>query len=391
MAGIHRTLKLGLCCLAILSLQACATSSALQIARDQFRQGSSQDALDTLSGAEVSGRDQLLLYMDIGLVAQATGDYEKSIQAFEKALELVKELDYISVRDQTASIITSDWAARYSGETSEKLWIHTFQMLNYLLLDAPASAAVEARRAVALFEENKDVLKDDIFTRVLMALSFESAGQVNGARVEYRKLATDFDIPLPDLLDRKNSELVLIVASGFIPPKLAGDLFIDYESRISFPYYAETYQQPPSVNISANETQTDFSRADTTLLSIAKRALSERGKSVAFRQALRLAAKHNIAESIQDKDEVAGALAKLLLIALEQADTRSWETLPAYLTLVRIPLPPGKHSVSIEVSSKASSYEISLDSPKHQRVVDVELTPGQRQYKLIRTGIATSP
>jgi hypothetical protein len=384
MSVIYRMTKLGLCCLAILMLQACATSSALKIARDQFRHGSTTDALQTLSEADVSNRDQLLLYLDKGLVAQASGNYSDSIAAFERALELVEELDYVSVRDQTASIISSDWAARYGGETSEKLWIHTFQMLNYLLLNAPRSAAVEARRAVALFDEHGDVLKNDIFTRELMALSFESAGQLNGARVEYRKLAQDFDVPLPKLLDRNTSELVFIVASGFIDPKLSGDLFIDYDARISFPYYAENFQQAPVARVAVGETQAPFSRADTALVSISQRALSERGKRVAVRQALRLAAKHNIADSIEDKDALAGALAKILLVALEQADTRSWETLPAYLTLLRVPMKPGKHSVSLEVQTN----DASVASVDHQRVFDVDLAPGQRQYKLIRTGIA---
>jgi hypothetical protein len=384
MSVIHRMTKLGFCCLAILMLQACATSSAIQIARDQFRHGSTTDALQTLSEADVSNRDQLLLYLDKGLVAQASGNYADSIAAFERAIELVEELDYVSIRDQTASIISSDWAARYGGETSEKLWIHTFQMLNYLLLDAPGSAAVEARRAVALFDEHGDILNSDIFTRALMALSFESAGQVNGARVEYRKLAQDFDVPQPKLLDRNTSELVFVVASGFIDPKLPGDLFIDYDSRISFPYYAENFQQAPIASVAVGETQADFSRADTAPVSISQRALSARGKKVAVRQALRLAAKHNIADSIEDKDALVGSLAKILLVAIEQADTRSWETLPAYLTLLRVPMKPGKHSVSLNVLTN----DASVASVDHQRVFNVDLAPGQRQYKLIRTGIA---
>lgn len=383
MSVIYRTAKLGLICLALLTLQACATSSALQTARDQFRNGSTTDALQTLSEADVSNRDQLLLFLDKGVVAQTSGNYTDSISAFERALEIVKALDYVSIRDQTASIISSDWAARYGGEVSEKLWIHTFQMLNYLLINSPEGAAVEARRAVALFEEHGDILNGDIFTRSLMALSFESAGQANGARVEYRKLAEELNIPMPTLLDRNSSELVFIVASGFIEPKLPGDLFIDYQTRISFPYYAQSFQQAPYATVTVAEKQTDFLRADTALLPISQSALKERGKRVALRQALRLAAKHNIAESIEDKDEVLGALAKVLLLALEQADTRSWETLPAYLTLLRVPLEPGKHSVSLDVKADDSSLAI-----EHQRVFDVELAPGQRQYKLIRTGIA---
>ena len=190
--GILRTALLSLMVL----LQACATSGALNVARDQFRHGSAQEALQTLSEANVSRRDRLLLYLDRGLVAQAAGEFETSIAAFDSALRLVDELDYVSLRDQSSALLTSDWATRYSGEYSERLWIHTFQMLNFLLIDEPQGAAVEARRAVAVYEEHGDVLKQDVFTRALMALSFAAAGQNDSASVEYRRLKDDFGTSL---------------------------------------------------------------------------------------------------------------------------------------------------------------------------------------------------
>ena len=368
--------------IALVTLQACATSGPLLVARDQFRQGSPDDALQTLENAEVSNRDQLLLYLDQGLIAQASGKYTESKFAFERAMEIIEELDYVSVRDQTASIITSDWAARYPGETSEQLWVHTFQMLNYLLLNSPEGAAVEARRAAAFYDEHGDSLKNDIFTRTLMALSFETAGQPNGARVEYRKLANDFDLNPPPLLNRNESELVFVIASGFIDPKLPGDLFFGYDARIAFPYYAPSFQTVPQTTVRVNGETSNIITANTALVEISQAALEARGKSVAVRQALRLAAKHNMADSISDQSEVAGTIAKVFLLAIEQADTRSWETLPAHMTLVRVPLKPGKHSISLDVSSSSNASSLDLS-----RIFDVELAPGQRQFKLLRTGI----
>ncbi|MFK8078506.1 MAG: hypothetical protein AB8B84_18145 [Granulosicoccus sp.] len=369
--------------IAFVTLQACATSGPLLVAREQFRQGSADDALQTLENAEVSNRDQLLLFLDQGLIAQASGRYEVSKLAFEQAMEVIEELDYVSVKDQTASIITSDWAARYPGETSEQLWVHTFQMLNYLLQNSPEGAAVEARRAAALYNEHSEILKHDIFTRTLMALSFESAGQPNGARVEYRKLANDFDLEPPPLLNRSESELVVVVASGFIDPKLPGDLFFDFDARIAFPYYAPSFQVVPQATVRVNGELANVITANTALVDISQAALKARGKSVAARQALRLAAKHNMADSISDQSEVAGTIATIFLLAIEQADTRSWETLPAHMALIRVPLKPGKHTISLDAASSSNTTASSLS-----RIFDVELEPGQRQFKLIRTGFA---
>lgn len=371
----------------LLFAQACAISGPLQVARDQFRHGSTSEALQTLSEADVSRRDQLLLYLDKGLVAQAAGRYEDSIVAFDQATNLVDELDYISLRDQSAAMLTNDWATRYSGELSERLWIHTFQMVNYLMLGFAEGAAVEARRASALMEEHSDILNRDQFTRALMVLSFQSAGQYDSAQVEYRKLAEDFDLPidapLPKRWNSNDSELVLFVASGFIDPKLPGDLFLDVDARISFPYYADSYQEAPTISVHLAEQAVDFSRADTALLNVSKKALSERGKIVAARQALRLTAKYGISKSIKEQDELAGKIAQVLLAQMEQADTRSWETLPRNLSLLRIPLTPGQHSLSLRVSG----YGGGSDYNELNRDFDISIAAGERQFKLVRVGV----
>lgn len=369
--------------LTVLALQACATSGVLNVARDQFRHGSTNEALQTLSEANVSRRNKLLLYMDRGLIAQAAGHYEDSIAAFEQATQLIDDLDYVSLRDQSAAILTSDWASRYSGEYSERLWLHTFQMLNYLMLDAPQGAAVEARRAVALYEKHDDVLKQDMFTRSVMALSFMAAGQYDSAQVEYRKMTEDFGIAEPKPLSRKQSELILFVATGFIQPKLPGDLFIDINARISFPFYPASSNNPPTVQILADNQPLPVERADSQLVAISSDALADRGKSIAARQALRVAAKYGVSESIESHDALAGGIVKLLFLALEQADTRSWETLPAYLTLVRVPLEPGAHSLRLLINgSDGSSATIG-----QRRTLDIELAPGQRSFRLIRLGV----
>jgi hypothetical protein len=369
--------------LSMATLQACATAEALNVAREQFRHGNASDALQTLSEADISRRDRLLLYLDRGLVAQAAGHYQDSIVAFERAITLVDELDYLSVRDQSAAIVTSDWATRYAGEYSERLWIHTFQMINYLMLDAPQGAAVEARRAVALYEKYGDVLKQDVFTRSLMAMSFLAAGQQDSANVEYRKLAADFGMALPAPLARGQGELLLIVATGFIEPKLPGDLFVDINARISFPYYPESYGNAPDIRVLESTRLLPVQRADTNLVSVSSTALAARGKAIATRQALRIAAKYNIAEAIQDEDELAGGIARLLLFAIEQADTRSWETLPAYLTLVRISLPAGKHVLNLQIDDGGRESGLV----RQRRALELDVTPGERYFRLIRVGV----
>lgn len=367
-------------------LQACATSSALVTAREQFKHGSTNDALLTLSEAKVSTRDQLLLHMDTALIAQAAQEYEQSIIAFEKAYKLIDDLDYVSIRDQSAATITNDWAIRYGGELSERLWIHTFQMINFLMLEKPDGAAVEARRAVSLFEEHDDVLNADVLTRYLMALSFEAAGQTDSAGVEYRKLKQDLAIEQPLKTPGDTRELVVLVASGFIQPKLPGDLIIDINARIAFPYYPETYADTlaniPDIKVIANSQTLDAQRVHTRLLPIARSALAKRGKAIAARQALRLAAKNELARKIGNEDPMAGSIAQLILFVLEQADTRSWETLPSWLSLVRAKIPDETNVANVQIYSSGTGGVLN-----HSHEVDLNQQAGSLTFDMIRLGV----
>ena len=364
-------------------LQSCATSGTLSVAREQFMHGSASDALQTLSEADVSRRDRLLLYLDRGLVAQASGHYEGSIVALDGAAKLIDELDYVSIRDQSASIVSSDWAARYSGEYSERLWIHTFQMLNYLMLDTPQQAAVEARRAIALYDQWNNVLKQDVFTRELMAMSFRAAGQRDSAQVEYRKLARDFNHATAEPLADGDAELILFIATGFIERKLQGDLFIDLDARISFPYYPESTTNPPAIQLLSGGRPMALHRVDTDLVAVSRAALAERARAITTRQTLRLAAKYNIARAIEEQDELAGEITRLVLFAIEQADTRSWETLPAYLSMVRVAIPAGTHSLTLRVED----LDIRSSLVRQTRRLDLDLSPGEQHFQLLRLGI----
>ena len=365
----------------LLCLQACATSSELVTARNQFRDGSAQIALETLDKADVSFRDNLLLLLDKALIAQAAQNYSQSIATFEEAYQLIDQLDYLSTRDQTAALVSSDWAIRYSGEISERLWIHTFQMINYLMLDQPQEAAVEARRAVALYAEDADVLDGDVFTRYLMALSFAAAGQYDSAGVEFRKLDLDSPLQMAKPPSNGNKELILLLATGFIEPKQAGDIIIDVNTRASFPIYPDIYERAPDVRISADNSSVPTTQIDTELVSIAKKALAKRAAAMATRQVLRLAAKYSLADNISKEDPTAGAVAKLFLLAIERADTRSWETLPAYLTLVRTEVPLETTQVDIKITSD-SNY----GGPHNLHSLVLDLDDTNRQFHLIRVG-----
>lgn len=344
-----------------------------------------------------SRRNALLFNMEKGLILHHLGEYERSATEFRKAAQLKESQDYISVSEQAQTLIGNQWLARYKGEYSERLWIHTYQMMNYLLLGEPEGAAVEARQALQVLDKYPEALEKDWFTHALIGLSFERVGQINAAHIEYKKLAEKmpdnravaaqlywnarrlgltkdiekYKASIPKHLQQIDPdpyrELVVFVAHGAIPQKTSGNIFIAPDIRVSFPHYLPSLSQPPSLKVKNDRGQAlPFVSVSTDLGKVAATALQARGKSIFAKEATRLAVKQSLVHNLKDSDEAAAQVLSLLFLVLEEADTRSWGTLPESLVMLRIPLASETHRIIISLpESPTEAHEIdnlSLES-----------------------------
>ena len=404
----------------ILLLQACATSSSIEEARWQYFAGQPNLALKTLESGETSSRDQLLKYLEAGMIAHSAGLYEQSSKELIRAAALVDEYETVRLGEQSAALVTNDWLLSYKGEYSERLWIHTIQMMNFLLMDDPEGAAVEARQALEQLDIHKESLERDWFTRALIATSFEAAGKFDSAHIEYRKLfdvlgydlgwasaaidnatrlgRTDDNKKFKDQLKGSNQrmrlhsvkqnaslgELILFVESGIIQTKVAGNIFILPDMRASFPIYPDYDLDPIEISARVGGTPLGIDSIDTTLVNVARKSLSERAGSLTTRQIARIAVKHQIGELAEDEDELLGALVKAILFITEEADTRSWQTLPQQLAMVRIPLTEGVHNnLTVTVTDGFKQHQVRLPS--------VNIREGKRTFRRVRVGRGALP
>ncbi len=405
---MHRAVKCRhayLLCMMIL-LQSCASSGSLYDARSQFYSGQPQAALDTLNNEKVSSRNQLLAYLDHGLIAHTAGNYQESIDAFKSARELLNRIDFIGVREQGASLITNDWVISYKGEYSERLWIHTFQMMNFLLLNQYESAAVEARQALQVYAEHGDTLKNDWYTRALMAMSFEQAGKADSAHIEYKKLindsgrdtgiarrawqnarrlgreqdATKFKnlISTSASVGDNKGELVLFLQTGSIPRKIAGEIYVDPELFASFPVYPDIPRPDIQFTAVKNGETVAADMVTTQLVDISRSALAARGKKIALKQALRIAAKKELARALEKRADGFGGLITAAMLITEQADTRSWETLPAHISMVQIPLPEGTHNITLQVRDGSRVFDVTVSN--------IDIGANKVTYRSLRLG-----
>jgi len=146
------------------------------------------------------------------------------------------------------------------------------------------------------------------------------------------------------------------------------------------------------VSVTDNGQPTEATVTGLPLIELARASLDARGKRIGTRQVARVAGKLAIQNAIEksvaksngsDAGEIIGGLTSLLLFALEQADTRSWETLPGNLSLLRVPLSEGQHSIRVDVSSGLQEHSILIDN--------ISVRRGRPSFRMIRDGVLLVP
>jgi len=386
------------------SLLISGCTGSLKRSAKLFYAGDYDQALAELADADgVGGKSRLLWFMERGVIEHRMGRYRESNTDLLAAARLIEEFETISASEQLSSLVTSEWVTSYKGEYSERLWVHSYLMMNFLLLGEFDGAQVEARQCLKLLEAYPEVFKHDFYTRALMALSFSVVAEDNDAYLVYKKLAQDLPTPqpvaadlvrlaarlgqgdevarfkrhVPKALPSGAGELVLFVAGGRLPVKKPGNVVVPPSIRFSFPYYTSRRATPLKVTILPPTPV--LPPISTDLASVAASSLDKRKAQIMAKEAVRATGKEVMARSVGNSfGDAAEILARLSLFLLEEPDTRSWQTLPNRLTLVRVPLPAGRHELRVRVSTPEGFGARELEIPPF------ELRAGQRLFRSLR-------
>lgn len=408
MKTIRRSYGLTVLLLGGLLLLGGCTAAPIRDARSAFYNQAPASAVEALSEAgEVEGRDRLLWLMEKGAILHHAGRYEASADALLAASRLMDRQDILNVGQQTASLATNDWATEYKGEYSERLWVHTYLMMNFLMRHRYDSALVEAKKALKVFRDYPEPLERAYFTRALTALCYENLRLYNDAYIEYKKLAEALPdpaaaapdlyrlartlgfndeaeryramIPTPDLMPSPAAaEVVVFAATGKGPVKVSGDIVVPPSIRFSFPRYLRRSSAEAVVALAGAGGPLTGTLITTDVASVAEAALSARATKLAFKETARAALKESAARAIErNNDELVSVLARAILFIMEEPDTRAWETLPGGLTLARFRVAPGVHrDLTIRVSGGSGTASLSIP--------ELTVRAGQRVYYAIR-------
>ncbi|MGB0177927.1 MAG: COG3014 family protein, partial [Owenweeksia sp.] len=160
------------------------------------------------------GRNRLLYFMQKGVVLQMQGKFAESNTYLEQAYTFIDDYKK-NMGSEALSLLTNPMMKPYTGEDHEKVLIHYYKALNYLQLQQPQSALVEARRLNNKLNElndkysdKKNRYKDDAFAHTLMGIAYEMDHDVNNAFIAYRNAyntykdnyAVEFGVNAPEQL-----------------------------------------------------------------------------------------------------------------------------------------------------------------------------------------------
>lgn len=368
--------------------------------------------------------DESLFVLDRGSIQQARAKFDLSKHDFEAADKSIEVLDIKrSAGDDIAKYIFSDSSGRYKAPPYEKLMINTLNMMNYLEQRDLGGALVEARRLAVtqrFYRERKKEGDSAILALggFLAGFTYEKAGQYDEALRYYDDALAVHDLHGLDATikrlfgkssyrsprleehaaratevegDDEMAEIVTVVGYGRVPHKIANRMPIGlaltaFSDVIRPDDHAAanrlaaqglvTWVNYPSLAKVREPLETPIVRIDGQAVPV-EDAVSVTGEvhrewheiegkvivSAITRLITRYAAGEVARAATGDRNGL-GMLASLVvqgaLSASDVPDTRSWETLPARVAVLRTRVPAGRHSIALGARGVSRSQTVQL-------------------------------
>jgi hypothetical protein len=368
--------------------------------------------------------EKVLFILERAIALQSLSDYELSSRDLEVADKQIEVLDFThGTLDDVSKFMFSDDSGPYQAPPYEKLMINTLNMVNYLVRGDLNGARIEARRLAVMqqfiseheapgevvggpgsylagftFEKSKEpgealrfydeALAQGDYTS--LAGPVRRLEKLDGYKTErLKKLLASESESGP--ADDDAAEILVVVGYGRVPAKRAervpiglaltlasGDLSPDSRSQanrlaaqglvtwINFPTLPDPRPilQVPHFSVDLRPVALEG------LLAVDVEAVKawrlSKGKMIA--SAITRLITRIVAGEVARKATGGGAIGLLAslgtqvtLTATDTPDTRSWSTLPARIAVGRIRVPPGQHTIDVEVGGERKQKTVTLD------------------------------
>lgn len=387
-------------------------------------------------------RNAVLYNLDRGVFLHYAGKYEESNAAFELAELRMDELYTESISGNVVAFLSNDNTLPYGGEDFEQVTVNIYRALNYVRLGDIEAALVEARKVNDKLiyindqyeEGDKNEYREDAFARLLTGMLYEAAGtrdDLNDAYISNRKavgiyekdFAPQYGTAVPEVLKanllttasfmgaeefngalakfpsqqslglatkRKFGEIVFIHYAGRGPVKVEtsitaimpdGNIF-----RIAFPMYRRRSYLIHGSQIRVDGAVMTRLEQGMPLGAIAIKNLDNRKGRITAKAIARATTKYLASRALQraagddvGRQLIAWVAGNVYTAATEQADLRSWQTLPDQILVGRVLLAPGKHRLQVEFTTGGAGVVST------QELGEIELQAGETRWFVLHS------
>lgn len=265
---------------------------------------------------------------------------------------------------------------------------HTLQGIIYERMHDYNNAFISYRNAYELYTKNN--LSVYLGSELPQQLKIDLINSANkaGFNAERDEYCAKFNLPFSTVKTIAESELLFIWENGLAPIKqqedimlflvkgVGGDFVFSDKSgtinipfplpekqkndpttlsdlnviRVAYPKYVDVPVYFNSLNIDVNNKSYIPEMAENVTF-IAHETLKERFLKEMTLTVSRIALKKIAEAQLKKENEVAGALLGIASALAEKADTRNWQSLPAFISYTRIPLIKGANTVILKFTS----------------------------------------
>ncbi len=406
-------------------------NSRMAPVKNNIAAGNYEEAIKSYkkTGLKDEKKSNLLYHLEAGILYHLAGEYKLSNYFLKRAEWLADELYTKSISGEAAAMLTSDKTLNYRGEYFDYLYTNYYKLLNYLSLGKFEDVLVEVRRInhkLSLFEEGTDP-----FLHFITAVLYDYNNQTSDAFIEYKKAyrayknsprsllnslslfcrETDFsrcseieNVRIKEYSVPKNYGTVIFISeTGFVPHKVEtrteASIPLKYRKKhpaalkdiyyltVAVPEYSLPEESVKGVELLLNGREDKFELGSDISQMVLKHFNDEKPKIIA-RAIARAVTKYITYKSVKGDGDpkgksqstlrsLLGTSVNIIGAVTEQADTRSWLTLPDRIFLIRKDLSPGEYRFRLNYLSNRAGTENSKD-------MNFSLDAGELKFIVIR-------
>ena len=363
--------------------------------------------------------EQVLRYLDSGMLSHYADDFEKSNESLSAAEEMIYQNFSKSITQAGGSAVINDTIIDYAGDPYEDIYTNVFMALNYIHLNMLDDAFVEIRRfdnklkslssqyQAEIAEMQKELPDDEYsatvnvqfhnsaFARYLSLLLYRTKGDFDSARVDRRLIDSAFQtqkslypFAVPSSVDEElsvsqnDARLNVIAFTGSSPIKIEEALrFLapdgSFYFKIALPVMQERLSQIAKIEVIAlSEENGDFFsfilEPIEDIARIAEDTFQFKQGQIYFKSVARSLAKSAAGAAVSavassGSDSSLGGLLMLLTSLTtevsERADLRISRYFPALASVGGMTVEPGRYTIEIVYQDKHGSV---IEKQKYQ-------------------------